>query len=231
MGRATDRSWVDRANTLFASQPSWSAAQVARALELQESDAGGPAGPPPALRTISSLRKRYSQLPKAEQDSYRYAQWPEVCLSGDLPWAASPALLLLLRFCAEGVGRPPTVNTAKWFWRLWLAADDVGAPIESLVGTAEAVALMERAGKIPDELLRFVQWQLAFKPWTDGGGEYRRVQALRPQLLPPFDEARGESTFEAAPDGWEHEAPTTPRAGVRFESDEAEHGGLNVAEG
>jgi len=190
MPAKTHQFWLSRIYEQCVNYPKRTANEVADVLmrvRNEEIPIGVP--PPPFTRTVSDrmalFKKEFSEEQKQQ---YGYADWPDSCISGALPNEASAALLRLLRYYAEvGETRKPTVTYARWFWRLWTAADDAAAPVKRIADLA--VLLAEREDDPENAMWAWVKWHVAFKLWTsDGRDAYRKAHAEHPDALPPYDQ-------------------------------------------
>jgi len=188
MPKLTHRFWVGRIYEQCENWPEHSAEEIAdRLLAIPTNERPAAAGSPPMTRTVVDYKKRFQGLTPEEKVTYRYARWPDACESGALPWEAAPALLRLLAHRAEF--GPPAISTARWFWRLWVAADDRNAPVDMLAAIASGFTVYEQvSGAVPRALFDATQWYLAFKDWTDAGkNEHRRLLNLHPDAFPEPD--------------------------------------------
>ncbi|MGE5618089.1 MAG: hypothetical protein ACM3US_02395 [Sphingomonadaceae bacterium] len=94
---------------------------------------------PPSEKTVRTYAKIQREAPEHERRQYRLVYWPESFGTPELPWEAAPAVFEAIRMTGEE--SRPTVRTAKWYWRLFLAAPDM-APKDRL-RTARQMAAVE----------------------------------------------------------------------------------------
>lgn len=133
---ALDDYWLNQIYSLLENEPRITDGAIAR--RLQKKGEEEERDDYPAQRTVNKYRKKWKDMTLAELLRYRYFQWPESMVRGDLPWEASAAGFMLLRALIAGpdddtwiVGRPnilhipsqkirmrPTVRAVEWFWRV-----------------------------------------------------------------------------------------------------------------
>ncbi len=190
MPAKTHQFWLNRIYEQCENYPKRTASEIANALVNVRGEERPPGVPtPPLTRTISDhialFKKNFSQKQKQQ---YGFADWPGSCVSGSLPDEAGAALLRLLRCYVEvGETHKPTVAEARWFWRLWIAADDAEVPVKSLADFAHLLTEHENDPSHP--IWEFVKWHMAFKLWTEGGRDaYHDTNSKFPEVLEPYDQ-------------------------------------------
>lgn len=148
--RGHKERWQDHAFTAFAEGKK--AVAVQREINgkvSQESDA-------PHLRTVQRWETEFGSLGEEAQREYRYVRWPESFgTTHGLPWEASAAVLELLGLYRSNRNinpdpaqefRRPTVQEARWYFRVAQARPDVKPVVRwDIAGT---MARAERLGDV-----------------------------------------------------------------------------------
>ena len=116
-----DRYWQERIRELTEQNPEWSSAKIAQRLEEEANQLGR--NDWPSEKACRNYMAIHRQAGEHERRQYRLTYWPVSFGTPELPWEAAPAVLEAVRMTCED-GRP-TVRTAKWYWRLSLAAPDM----------------------------------------------------------------------------------------------------------
>lgn len=126
----------------------------------------------PSERSIARIRKEeWAQTPEAEQAQYREFYWPESMERGDLPWEASAPALELLQNCSPL--RRPSIRAVRWFWRVYQATPD--APFGLRMEAAAKLMAAEDTGN--GDVVRGVEWELAYGPWRSKEEQERYLEA------------------------------------------------------
>lgn len=161
---ATDPFWVGRIRALKANEArDASPAAIARMLAEEGKRSGRDDYP----TTGKTVKKIVDRTPPDELNSYRYFRWPQSMGTADLPWAASEALLALVRHFWQADRVRPTIRLATWYWRVYQSAP--AAQAKELVDVAFDLAAHEILGEIPDYVYRRCELALALRIW-DGQG-------------------------------------------------------------
>jgi hypothetical protein len=118
----------------------------------------------PSTRSIARIKQEeWQQLTEKEKAEYGQFRFPESMEAGVIPWEASASCLTLLAMMDKDTnGRVrPTVNIARWFWRLTLATPGLHAGTRYAI--AVTLATHRGAGQpLPEGL----EMWLAYSPWT-----------------------------------------------------------------
>lgn len=150
-----DHHWQERIRELTEQNPGWSSSRVAQRLKEEAHRLGR--NDWPSEKTVRNYMALHREASEHERRQYRLTYWPESFGTPELPWEAAPAVLEAIRIAGED--NRPTVRTAKWYWRLALAASALH-PRERLdmarkMAAAEASGLARAA-----ESWRGFEWKL-----------------------------------------------------------------------
>lgn len=129
----------------------------------------------PSARSIRRYREEIRKAPDSEQREYRHVYWPDTFERGDLPWEAAPYVLELMSGGAPIAIAParPTVQEARWFWRVSQSAPH--APLGFRQGVAIGLyAVDSRAASVRDKRRREAERFLTVGWPTDSPGHVFR---------------------------------------------------------
>lgn len=131
----------------------------------------------PTLRTVQRWQTAFNRLSLEQKAAYHLFHWPQSMGGPDLPWKASRAVLdLMAELHQRGVPRLLNRNV-KWFWRVTLAAPDLG--IGHRWRIANRLALLELRGKVSErERTQALEWSLAYAPWRGDKSYWTYVEAI-----------------------------------------------------
>lgn len=150
-----DRHWQERIRELTEQNPKWGSLKIARQLEKEAKELRR--NDWPSEKACRNYMARHREVPEHERRQYRLVYWPESFGTPELPWEAAPAVLEAIRIAGED--KRPTVRTAKWYWRLTVAAPDMRP--EDRLEMARHLAAVE-ASDLPSaaESWRGFEWKL-----------------------------------------------------------------------
>lgn len=179
-----DPYWMDLLKSEMARHPTWGAGRITKALK-QKADRER-RDDYPGERWVGKHRARLLADPDWPQDQTRYSafEWPGSMERGDLPWEATATSLELLRECDQLMNNAwqPSIESVQLFWHVTQAAN--GAPFWLRFG-ASSLLMMAKTDDDP-ELVRAVQWFLAYTPWRGSSFRDRYNKAIErgPDAIP-----------------------------------------------
>jgi hypothetical protein len=131
----------------------------------------------PTERTIARIKAKFlSRQPEARKP-YRLASWPESMLDGSLPWESARAMWDLIAYCRRKHLEEPSIREAQWFWRVTLAAPDLGIAKrnELAVWCADAEEWPEE--RMHPSKFRDLESYLALSPWRSRKSRSKQEKA------------------------------------------------------
>ena len=147
---------------LVQTNPTISAGKIRISIRAQAKQAGIQLSLP-TERTIARIKKDFLQKPQEERMPWRQTSWPETMELGGLPWEASRAMLDLVKYFHDNGWETPTIRTAQWFWRVALAAPDLG--VAERFSAAHDCSIIEASTEKIESPFRGMELYLALSPW------------------------------------------------------------------
>lgn len=191
MARAkTSDAWVERIREIVENDPSLKLRAIEQRLaeiaaERDERDI-------PSERTIRRIRKEHLERSEAERRPYRYVRWPDSFESGELPWAAAPAMLR--EFARRHLNREteegrPTVRWARRYWQLLQSVPDADeGALRWLRAIARHLASYDVLGGPPAGEREAVEGWLALRAWEGGESSENYEDAVALGRVPRWDQ-------------------------------------------
>jgi len=132
---------------------------------------------PPSERSVRRIYQEHLAKNPGQRGQYAGFRWPESMEYAGIPWEASKSVLNLLQRHREifgnGDGLGPPVGFVRWFWRVEVAAPELG--LDSQARIAAFLFLHEhKPDSIPDAKVRRLETFLIDEEWIN-----------QPEYLPP----------------------------------------------
>ena len=115
-----------------------------------------------------SVRRIYNEhVGKSPEDRRQYVtfQWPDFMREAELPWQASEIILDWIRTFDANLVTRPTISRAKWYWRVHIAAPDLGDGFKSVAARWLSQRELKK-DEMTEALSQIVESYLIHKPWT-----------------------------------------------------------------